>query len=85
MDAPFEREIKRARISENLSEYAARNNFEIVDPSYFDAISDVEASLSLILGRVPDQNIYPRMVFKHQLYSIIKNRTEVVIQFVQIS
>jgi hypothetical protein len=74
----IEREPKRARISESLNEYAARNDIEIVDPSFFDDFSDVESAISLILNRVPDQLAYPRMVFKHQLYCIIKNKTEVI-------
>ena len=73
-----ERERKRLRVSEDINEFAARNGLEVVDPSFFDDILDVEAAISSILGRVPDQSIYPKIILKHQLYCIIKNRTEVL-------
>lgn len=76
MDAE-ERQPKRVRISEDINEYALRQGYEIVDPMFLDTFSDVKAAITLILNRTPQQTLYPRMIIKHQLYCIIRNKTEV--------
>lgn len=40
-------------------------------------ISDVESAILLILQRIPFNLQFPKILFKHQLYPIIKNQTEV--------
>ena len=39
--------------------------------------SDVESAISLILSRIPGNTSYPRVIFKHQLYPILQNQTEI--------
>jgi hypothetical protein len=39
--------------------------------------SDVESAISLILTRIPSNTTYPRIIFKHQLYPILQNQTEI--------
>lgn len=49
--------------------------------SLFLSISDVESAISLIISRIsPSSQVsYPRIIFKHQLYPIIPNYTEVIL------
>jgi hypothetical protein len=42
-------------------------------------ISDTEAALRAVLNKVTKSSICPRLVFKHQIYEIIANKTEVLL------
>jgi hypothetical protein len=44
-------------------------------------ISDTEAAIRAVLNKVTKSSLCPRLVFKHQIYEIITNKTEVICHF----
>jgi hypothetical protein len=83
--------MKRQRIEEDLQESTPESihgnilshptsediNVEEKDEDELPYFSDVESAISLILSRIPSNTTYPRIIFKHQLYPILQNQTEI--------